>query len=89
MPDHDVALKLTPENVGKAAMRTNTYESFGRALAAHVLQTAAATKLGTDVATVPLEVTLRPSLTGGRTPTLSSVCIDMCVGPVCIHVFVE
>jgi hypothetical protein len=89
VPDDHVALKLTPENVGKAAIRTNTYESFGRALAAHVLQTAAQSKLGTDVATVPLEFTLRPSLTAGRDPAISTVCIDMCVGPICIHVFVE
>ena len=84
MPNADAALTLTPELVRTAATRTNTYESFGRALAAHVLQTAANAKLGTELATVSLEFTLRPSLTAIRT-----VCIDICVGPVCLHVFVE
>ena len=89
MPNADAALTLTPELVRTAATRTNTYESFGRALAAHVLQTAANAKLGTELATVSLEFTLRPSLTASRDPAIRTVCIDICVGPVCLHVFVE
>jgi hypothetical protein len=80
---------LTKENVSQAAVRANNYESFGRAVVAHVMQTAARSKLDTELATVPLEFTLRPSLSPGRDPTLRTVCIDLCIGPVCIHVVVD
>lgn len=81
---------LTVDQLELAAHRVHDYDSFGRAVLNHVFREAVQKEAVIDgVARVPLEVVLKPGPTLGRDPQGRTVCIDACIGPVCIHVFVE
>jgi hypothetical protein len=84
-------ISLTPEQVHTAAARANTFESFGRAIVSHLLQTASETgMLNAAPSKIPLEATVRSATFEDRDPAVArTVCIDACVGPVCVHVFIE
>jgi hypothetical protein len=82
---------LTPELLANGAVRAHNFESFGRAIVAEALRQGEASFAEVDAAgtKIPTEITIRPSSIAGRDPTIRTVCIDVCVGPVCVHVMIE
>jgi predicted signal transduction protein with EAL and GGDEF domain len=84
----DVA-HLTPDLLANGAVRAHNFESFGRAIVAEALRQASSAKVNAAGTKIPTEITIRPSSIAGRDPTIRTVCIDVCVGPVCVHVMIE
>ena len=82
-------VQLTPELLANGAVRAHNFESFGRAIVAEALRHASEGTIDAAGTKIPSEITIRPSSVAGRDPTIRTVCIDVCVGPVCVHVFIE
>jgi|KBSMisStandDraft_5_1062788.scaffolds.fasta_scaffold4262582_1 hypothetical protein len=90
--NHTEVISLTPEQVHAAAARASTYESFGRAIVSNVLlQTAEQNGMVSAAAsTIPLAASVRSATFENRDPAIArSVCIDVSIGGVSIHVFIE
>jgi hypothetical protein len=83
-------IPLTADMLELGSHRVHSYESFGRAVLSHAMKLAVESKaLNAGIAKVPLEVSFKSGTFVNRGPEDRTVCIDACIGPVCIHVFVE
>lgn len=84
------AQPLTAEMMDVASHRVHNFESFGRAVADHVMRVARSQEIDGTAVKVPAEFTVRSSTVGDRGPVLRSGCVDVCLGvpgfELCVHV---